>query len=316
MSGVFPPWLDAPWSNFGNALSEGRLSHALLVAGQAGLSKRELVARMVSRLLCQLPAPAGDACGQCHGCQWLKAGTHPDLFRISPEEDSDSIKVDQIRELITRVQLTAQAGAVRVVVIDPADAMNSAAQNALLKTLEEPASGVHLILIADAPARLLATVRSRCQSLPVLAPDGPVARSWLSTIGVKTSAEATALAAGHPGAAMAYAEPKRAKRAQSVAHDLRLLADGRDSAIAVAKRWSDDAAGHVDDAIAWLRIWSWAVGDVGLVPGNAPAAPAIVLADAYAQAMRVRERLRAPLKVQWLLHEWLSAWQGANRAAG
>jgi len=314
VSHAFPPWLDAPWANFSHAIREQRLSHAVLVAGQAGLSKRRLVERMVARLICHSPTATGDACGLCDGCRWLLAGTHPDLFRINPEADSDSIKVDQIRDLIGRVQLTAQAGDVRVVVIDPADAMNSAAQNALLKTLEEPASGVHLILVADALARLLATVRSRCQSLPVPAPVGAMASGWLASAGFMASPEAVALGAGHPGAVIAYADSKRSKRAGSVATDLRLLADGRDSALTVAKRWSDDAAGHVDDAIAWLRVWSWATGDVRFLPDDGPPASPAVLSDGYVQALRVRERLRGPLKAQWLLHEWLSAWQVAARS--
>src|SRR5690606_16323277 len=105
MSVAFPPWLDGAWANFRTAVSEGRLSHAILVAGEAGLSKRVLVARMVARLLCQSPTSDNDACGHCHGCNWLHAGTHPDSFRIAPEEDSEVIKVDQIRELIAQVQL-------------------------------------------------------------------------------------------------------------------------------------------------------------------------------------------------------------------
>lgn len=313
MSVAFPPWLDGAWANFRTAVSEGRLSHAILVAGEAGLSKRVLVARMVARLLCQSPTADNDACGHCHGCNWLHAGTHPDSFRIAPEEDSEVIKVDQIRELIAQVQLTAQAGSIRVVVIDPADAMNSAAQNALLKTLEEPPTAVHLVLVADVPARLLATVRSRCQALPVIAPEKPAARAWLSASGVDTGEEAMALSAAHPGLAQAYADPVRARRMAAIAEDLRQLANGRESVLAVARRWSDDAIGHVDDATAWLRIWSWALNEVTLVPGPVPTVTATVFADAHRQALQLRERLRGPLKVQWLLHEWLSAWQLAAR---
>jgi DNA polymerase-3 subunit delta' len=312
----FPPWLEGAWSDFLATVREGRLGHALLVAGEAGLCKRMLVDRMLARLMCQSPRADDDHCGRCRGCHWRAAGTHPDVFRIGPEDDSDSIKVDQVRDLIGRVQLTAQAGSIRVVILDPADAMNASAQNALLKTLEEPASGVHIILVADVPSRLLATVRSRCRSLPVHAPGSDVAREWLSLTGVAVPADdIAALAAGHPGALAILAEEKRSRRAQAVADDLRGLADGDESALAVARRWSEDGSGHVDDAIAWLRVWTWDANRVRLVHAAAPAVSSVVFTDACLQAIRARDRLRGPLKTQWLLHEWLAAWQSATRAA-
>src|SRR5690606_11501255 len=134
-------------------------------------------------------------------------------------------------------------------------------------------------LVADVPARLLATVRSRCQPLTVVAPESVVARAWLSASGVGITDEAMALSAGHPGVAGAYADPARTRRMAAIADDLRQLADGRESVLAVAKRWSDDATGHVDDATAWLRVWSWAANDVDLVTSSAPDVAAIVLAD-------------------------------------
>lgn len=320
MSAPLPPWLEPVRHQVAVALREGRLNHALLVAGEVGLGKRALVESLAARLLCQAPQGA-DACGRCRACVWFAAGTHPDLVRIGPEPDSAVIKVDQVRALIARMQLTGQAGPIRVAVVDPADAMNVAAQNALLKTLEEPPDGVHLLLVADVPARLLATVRSRTQAYAVISPGMDQVRAWLSAHaggnGDRRAIDlALALAAGHPGAALAYAEPGRAAAAMAVADDLRRLVVGQLQATEVALRWSGQAQASIDDAIAWLRLWTWrdaGADAAGAATASAPALPLLRLTAAAAAAVRVRERLRAPLKPSWLLLEWLQDWQGAAR---
>jgi DNA polymerase-3 subunit delta' len=318
MSVRLPPWLEPVRQQVALALREDRLNHALLIAGEAGLGKRQLVEALAQRLLCLAPQDA-DACGRCRACVWFAAGTHPDLIRIGPEPDSAVIKVDQVRALIARMQLTGQAGPVRVAVVDPADAMNAAAQNALLKTLEEPADGVHLLLVADAPQRLLATVRSRTQGYAVIAPGAGQARDWLASgagggVGGPAIERGLALAAGHPGAALAYAEPARAAAALAVAEDLHRLALGQAQVPEVALRWSSQPQACIDDAIAWLRLWSWRDGSPA-VAGMPPAPPLsrLHLTAAAAAALQVRERLRAPLKPAWLLLEWLQRWQGAGR---
>jgi DNA polymerase-3 subunit delta' len=316
MSTPLPPWLEPVRLQVAATLREGRLNHALLIAGEPGLGKRVLVETLAARLLCQAPQGAA-ACGRCRACTWFAAGSHPDLIRVAPEPDSSVIKVDQVRALIARMQLTGQAGPIRVAVVDPADAMNVAAQNALLKTLEEPPDGVHLLLVADAPMRLLATVRSRMQSYAVIAPSTAQARHWLASgsgVTGPTVELGLALAAGHPGAALAYADPARAAAALAVADDLRRLAVGQLQAPDVALRWSGQAQDCIDDAIAWLRLWSWH-DDAAAVAGAGPrpALPLLQLTAASVSAVRVRERLRAPLKSSWLLLEWLQGWQGAAR---
>lgn len=311
-SDTFTPWLQRPWAQFRNALAEQRLGHALLIAGEAGLGKRVLVTHMVARLLCRSPGDDDLACGRCRSCTWLAAGSHPDYTVVQPGEDRQFVKVDQIRTMNQRVLLTAQAGPLRVARIDPAEAMNPEAQNALLKTLEEPPAGAHLILVSDVPSRLLATVRSRCRSYTVAGPDIAGARDWLAQHGTVDVALALALAAGHPASAQAYAEPGRARLAAAVAEDLHALARGSASAIGVAGRWLEEPVRHVDDAIAWLRLWAWRSADVELAPAAPAPAPALILADRYRDALRLRERLRTPLKDSWLLHEWLRDWQSAG----
>ncbi|MBX3726616.1 MAG: DNA polymerase III subunit delta' [Xanthomonadales bacterium] len=312
MSGHLAPWLAPAWQRFCAALAEDRLSHGVLLAGEPGLGKRLLADAMVARLLCERAGGDAPACGQCRGCTWRAAGSHPDLHRLAPEEDSKLIKVAQVRALIGRLQLTGQTGATRVALIDPADAMNAASQNALLKTLEEPPAGVIVLLLSDSPGRLLATVRSRCQTVAVVRPGPEQVAQWLAGQGVTVPALALALAGGHPATALAYADPDRARQAQAVAEDLQRLADGRAQPLAVAQRWASSPVQHVDDAIAWLRLWAWQ-GRGQVQPGPPPPSRELgALVASQAAAVQLRERLAAPLRALWLLHEWLEGWRTAR----
>ncbi|WP_157509017.1 DNA polymerase III subunit delta' [Ferrimonas futtsuensis] len=167
------PWLQRSWQLWQQSLNSGRLTHGWLICGAQGIGKTDLALALADSLLCD----QGTGCGLCRGCQLLAAGNHPDRLVIQP--DPRVIKVEQIRELIHALEGTAHQGGRRVVVIHQADAMNTAAANALLKTLEEPAPGVHLLLISDAPNRLPATIISRCQRLLVASPSRQQSLQWL-----------------------------------------------------------------------------------------------------------------------------------------
>lgn len=155
------PWQQATWQQVVQQAQSGHLPHGLLAAGMAGIGKRAFVARFVAWLLCTNHNELS-ACGSCESCTWLKAGVHPDL-RYLPEEGASGIKIDDIRNL--QDFLHTKSVGVRIVVFDNADNMTLGASNALLKTLEEPSDGVFLFLISDYPSRLLATIKSRTQSL-------------------------------------------------------------------------------------------------------------------------------------------------------
>jgi len=115
------------------------MPHALLLEGPAGIGKQAFAQFVTDALLCEKTASVG-ACGDCAVCSLTQTGNHPDISYTQPLGDSDVIKIDQIRELVTWLQLTPQYHSYKVAVISPADAMNRNAANALLKTLEEPAS--------------------------------------------------------------------------------------------------------------------------------------------------------------------------------
>jgi len=175
--GMIYPWLTEHWSFFLSRLEQERLAHALMIEGPAGSGKQALATAMVKKLLCSDDQP--EACGQCRSCKLITGGAHPDRFDIQPEEGSDVIKVDQVRALIASLNLTSSISARKVACIHPADAMNMAAANALLKSLEEPVGDAVLILVCSVPTKLPITIRSRCQSIAVSQPDSQLVLEWL-----------------------------------------------------------------------------------------------------------------------------------------
>lgn len=176
LTGVMP-WHYATWGQLTRLADSGRMPHALLIHGAHGVGKQQLAEALIARTLCA--KPADQACGHCHSCAMLASGYHPDLLRVSPEEGKRQIRIDPIREVNRFVSQTAQQGGYRVIVISPAEAMNIAAANALLKSLEEPGDKTLFILLSDVPSRMLPTIRSRCQqwTLPSVAFDQ--CRGWL-----------------------------------------------------------------------------------------------------------------------------------------
>lgn len=156
------PWHAQPWHLLSSRFPN--LGHGLLFYGQQGCAKYEFAERFVAWVLCLNPQPE-TACGECSSCQWLRSATHPNFVHISTDEDAKKpnakIKIEKIRDLLPFVQQTGEGW--RVVLIEPAEALNTASANALLKTLEEPGEKVVLILLADHYLKLPATIRSRLQ---------------------------------------------------------------------------------------------------------------------------------------------------------
>lgn len=201
-------WHASAWQQLQTSRQQQRLPHALLLTGEPGIGKGEFAAQLAASLLCERPAENGQACGQCHACQRLAARTHPDRLQVVPEEAGKPIKVDAIRQLIADLALSCHYGGYRVVTVEPAEAMNVNAANAFLKTLEEPPANTLLILIASAPMRLPATIRSRCLQLRLAPPAGEGAIDWLQQAvpeaGMERSRLALRLAGGAPLLAARY----------------------------------------------------------------------------------------------------------------
>lgn len=163
-------------------LKEQQLPHALLIVGHEMQGALALQDWLVATLLCT--QSEHDPCGQCHSCQLLVAGHHPDLLQLQPEGKGQLIKVDAVRELNQFCQATAQQGAAQVAKVVAADRLNLASANALLKTLEEPTAQTYLILQTANPGALLPTIRSRLQRLICPKPTFDQSMSWLAKQGV------------------------------------------------------------------------------------------------------------------------------------
>ncbi len=250
---MLPPWLVTTFADLHQRRSQGRLAHALLLSGPAGIGKQQLAELFAQSLLCAEPQADGSPCGHCHACSLYTAGTHPDLFRLGPEDDSKNIRIDQIRALIEGLSLSSHYGRYKVVMLNPADAMNIAAANALLKTLEEPPANTVLLLMTDRPSFLPATIRSRCQTLRLALPPADVAEAWLAA--QIDDPEATpvllALAGGAPLAALEQAEVQLTRR-QELLNGWQQLARGKADPVKLAAEWVKP---DLQLPISWVYSW-------------------------------------------------------------
>ncbi|MBR9828016.1 MAG: DNA polymerase III subunit delta' [Oceanospirillales bacterium] len=173
------PWFTPQWERLLTQHRSNRLPHALLLSGAQGVGKHDFAQALANLLLCHQPTASGP-CGHCHSCDLRIAGHHPDLVSITPEAIGKPIKVDQVRVLIDHLHSTAQQGGYRVVIMEPAEALNISSANALLKILEEPGDNTLLLLVCHQPGQLMPTIRSRCQRIDFVTPTPEQAQAWLS----------------------------------------------------------------------------------------------------------------------------------------
>ncbi|GAB3475868.1 DNA polymerase III subunit delta' [Marinomonas epiphytica] len=168
------PWLHASIQQIQALKHNSSLSHALLVTGAQGVGQEILAQHVAADLMCQ---NAAKACGQCHSCQLMMAMSHPDFHYLNGEEGA--IKVDNIRDLVRKINQKAQVGHSKVVLISCAHNMNINASNAVLKALEEPADNTYFILTTSYSSTLLATIRSRCLLVNLPTPSRQEVENWL-----------------------------------------------------------------------------------------------------------------------------------------
>lgn len=223
------PWHEQPWKVL--LRQRERLHHAVLVHGPAGIGKSAFAGELARALLCEDAAADGAACGRCASCGWIAQGTHPDLRILAPASAEDSgdesegrpaktpakasrdIRIEQVRGLERFVEVGGHRGGDKVVLVDPADALNAASANALLKTLEEPTGRTRFVLVTDRPDALPATIRSRCLAVGLGLPDAAQAARWLAEqTGADPATASGWLAAcgGAPLRARRFADPSAA----------------------------------------------------------------------------------------------------------
>jgi DNA polymerase-3 subunit delta' len=233
-------WLENNWQTLLRTRQQQKLSHAVLLQGPVGIGKDNFANQLSQAMLCQQIDKTGLACGQCQSCRLFSSGTHPDFQQISPEEAGKAIKVDQIRQMTSALTMTSHAGGYKVVVITPADSMNINAANSLLKTLEEPTDNTLMLLVSAVPARLPATVRSRCQTYTCVLPETGVAQKWLSQQ-LDEGEDVNALlelANGAPYTALRLQETEAIGRWLACLEQLAQLANGQLDPVTTAAVWN------------------------------------------------------------------------------
>lgn len=250
---VHYPWQQSQWDQLSGVLKQNKLGHSLLVAGPAGVGKAMFAMAFAHRLLCE-QKNRETACCQCKSCLLLKAGTHPDFLVVTPEESGKPIKIDQVRALVSFVTKRPQFGGRRIVLLSPAEAMNVAAANALLKSLEEPGAETLFILVSSESDRLPATVRSRCQRLDFPVPALDVAKTWLSQL-IPDQAQSDlflSMSSGRPLMALALKDDDWVVERQKKLTALAEILEGRRDPVSVAAKWHQRP---VTELIRWWRLW-------------------------------------------------------------
>jgi len=208
--GIYP-WQQALWQRV--LTMRSRMPHAILLQGRGGTGKLDFAKAWAAAWLCDQPAADGHACGRCGSCNWLAQGNHPDFRMLEPADvaageseeappaktgKKSQIAVDQIRELADFLTLSSHRAGLRIVLLQPAEALNQASANALLKMLEEPPPGVLFLLVSSQPQRLLPTIRSRCSKIDMPLPGRDQAQQWMAQQGINDAAELLSYSGGAP----------------------------------------------------------------------------------------------------------------------
>ena len=267
------PWLRAPLQQLEAAHGVGRLGHGWLLAGSRGVGKINLALVAARRLLEGLdhdlrPLEADEAASAMAG-RHEPADRHPDLHWVFPEPKRNTLTVEQIRDATQALSLTSLTAQAKVLILEPADAMTTAAANALLKTLEEPSANTYLLLISHQPGRLPATIRSRCQSLPVRCPTAAEAAAWLHGTGEDPEAvEWTPLldaAQGVPFRAISYHRNDFDRYIIELEDTFNSVSTNRTDPQAVADEW---LRGDIEAALSWLSARLQAIIRARLAPNS------------------------------------------------
>jgi DNA polymerase-3 subunit delta' len=270
MSDSLYPWQRESWQQLQQL--RVRLPHAILLYGAEGIGKTHFAEAFAQSLLCETPQPDGHACGSCVACGWFVQHNHPDFRRVRPEAlddeagaDADAeekktakasktpskeIKIDQIRALADFMNVSTHRSGMRVVVLYPAEALNNASANALLKTLEEPPPNTIFLLVCNRLDRLLPTILSRCRKFALALPSQAEALNWLKQ---QKFDDADVWLAEQGGAPLAALEAAHADGREMLDELLAFLsAPSVESALKTADRLQK---APVVQSVGWTQRW-------------------------------------------------------------
>lgn len=246
------PWLAAARDRLASAWSGGRFPHGVLIQGRPGLGAEGLALWLAELVLCERPLDR--PCGSCASCLLFVAGNHPDLRRVSIEEDASYIKIEQVRELSEWAALKSYRGTRKVAILDPADRLYFNAFNALLKTLEEPPDNALLLLVATQPEKLPRTITSRCQRVQLRAPSTQVALDWLQAGEPRRDwPELLELGAGGPLRAVELSRAGMGEIGADMGGFLDAMQAGKGEVLRAAEAWSRDRPA---ERLVWLEHWA------------------------------------------------------------
>lgn len=262
------PWQQSLWQQVQSQWQT--LPHAILLNGQQGTGKLAFAKHIAQALFCEHPQADKQACGACSACHLFVTGHHPDLLLVTPETDADNarklaqIKVDAIRAVLAFAQLSSHQGGRRVIILEPAESLNTQAANALLKVLEEPPANVVFLLVSHHRERLLPTILSRVQQWFVPTPTWEQTQAYVATAmeGTPLSAAQLAFQAGSPLLQEDAAVAALREQWLGILSQPRLL-----NLMDFASEY-DKQKRPLSEALAWLYKW---LVDLGLSQAGQPA---------------------------------------------
>jgi hypothetical protein len=230
------------------------ISHAYILAGDKGIGKSKIAREFAMELICEKHT----GCGECPACRQFLADAYPDFFYMDAE-GKESIGIDKIREnIVNDVLIRPYHGKVKIYIIDEADKMTVGAQNALLKTIEEPPEYVVILLLVRNMSLLLETIRSRCIKLLLSVVSNDRIKSWLVEKGTSEDL-ATVVASysnGAPGIAKAMAESEDfAGMYNQNVEFLKKISEASINDILLFIEKLKKRTGGFKDFINFLRLW-------------------------------------------------------------
>ena len=299
---------EAVWGRLCDALARDRLPHALLFTGPPGIGKALAARRLVARIACK---GSGEApCGDCEGCMQIAAGTHADFSSIELPEGKKEIGVELARRLKHFAQMRAVSASRKMAIVDDADRLSIAAQNALLKTLEEPPGHALLLLITARPGSLLPTVRSRCQRIAFHPLAEEQVRAFLQQTGhsADEAGELAARADGSPGRALRLGETDAGGEHESLLRLLAELEPSRYGSLVVMSkalgRTEQEMSARLEGLLSWYRdAAARAVASSAGLAEDVDVGSAVRCADIVVEALRTlrRHNPNRPLLAETLL---------------